>query len=390
MKELSFKIIAFFLAIFLIYLVLFFFIFLKVAKIKPNHFNSLKQIDFHKKYSSKIHHIRDMHALNNLFKKDQLNDLLFTKINEISEKEKIVLLQGDSWMDQIVFSHDKNYPSLKLLQEYGLEKKIEFINGGTSSFSPSLMNLQLDILEEDFEIFPNIVIAYIDQTDIGDENCRYKSRKIFSNGKLSAVKPESYSHTIWDYTRIYDLVRISISYQSKIIRTFHILNFRLNHGFMRLITKIKKKIENNFRKNEVIKCHMPIIENYLINSTKDQVDYFSNTVENYLKKLESKKHIKKIFLITFPHKKHLIEIENETTYRLNVSEIVENATMNSKKATHINFSNSLEKIILNNNKYNFENIWKNDNIHLKSEAHADIFINNILKELNNYLQVDNK
>ena len=390
MKELSFKIFSFFLAVILIYILLFFIIFFKVDKIKPNHFNSLEQIDFHKRYSEKIHHIRDQHALNNLFKKDILSDLLFTTINKVNEKDKIILLQGDSWMDQIIFSHDKNYPSLKLLQEYGLEKKIEFINGGTSSFSPSLMNLQLDILEEDFEIFPNIVVAYIDQTDIGDENCRYKNQKIFNNGKLFAVRPESYSHTIWDYTRIYDLIRISISYQSKIIRTFHILNFRLNHGIMRLITKIRTKIKNNFKKNELIKCHMPVIENYLINPKKAQIDYFSNTVENYLKKLESKKHIKKIFLVTFPHKKHLFEIEKETTYKLNVSEIVENVVMNSKKASHINFSSSIKEIILNNDKYNFENIWKNDNIHLKSKAHADIFINTILKELNNYLQVDNK
>ena len=188
MKELSFKIISFFLLIFLIYLFLFLFIYLTVDKIKPSHLDSLEQIDFHKKYSNKIHHIRDMHALNNLFKKDQINDLLFTKINEINEKEKIVLLQGDSWMDQIIFSHDKNYPSLKLLQEYGLENKIEFINGGTSSFSPSLMNLQLDILEKDFEIFPNIVVAYIDQTDIGDENCRYKKQKIFTFMQFSSKR----------------------------------------------------------------------------------------------------------------------------------------------------------------------------------------------------------
>ena len=50
------------------------------------------------------------------------------------------------------------------------------------------MNLQIDILEKDFKIKPDIVVAYIDQTDIGDENCRYKNRKKYVNGKLSVVK----------------------------------------------------------------------------------------------------------------------------------------------------------------------------------------------------------
>ena len=390
MKNLLFKIIFSSLTLFLIYLVLFFFIFYKDDNTKPGHFNSLKQIDFHKKYSSKIHHIRDQYALNKLFKKDSLNDLLFTKINEVNEKEKIVLIQGDSWIDQIIFSHNKKYPSLELIKENGLRNKIEFINAGTSSFSPSLMNLQLDILEEDFKIFPNIVIAYIDQTDIGDEKCRYKKKKKFKNGELIAVGSEFYSHTIWDYTEVYELIRISISYRSKFIKTFHLLNFRLKHGFMRLITKAKVKLKNNFKKNDIIKCRMPVIENYLINPTKDQIDYFSNSVKKYIKKLESKEHIKKIFLVTFPHKKHLVKTKKNNTYKINVSDIVENVVMNSKNATHINFSNSIEEIILNKDNYNFENIWRDDNIHLTTEAHADLFINTILKELNNYLNVSNE
>ena len=45
------------------------------------------------------------------------------------------------------------------------------------------MNLQLDVLEQDFKIFPDVIIAYIDQTDIGDENCRYKNNKINSDVK---------------------------------------------------------------------------------------------------------------------------------------------------------------------------------------------------------------
>ena len=49
------------------------------------------------------------------------------------------------------------------------------INSGITSFSPSAMTSQLDILQREFEIIPNIIIAIIDQTDIGDELYRYKN-----------------------------------------------------------------------------------------------------------------------------------------------------------------------------------------------------------------------
>ena len=37
------------------------------------------------------------------------------------------------------------------------------------------MTSQLDILQREFEIIPNIIIVIIDQTDIGDELYRYKN-----------------------------------------------------------------------------------------------------------------------------------------------------------------------------------------------------------------------
>ena len=94
-------------------------------------------------------------------------------------------------MEQLTSPVDDNFISVKLVQQFKSQKKVGFINAGTGSYSPSLMNLQLDVLEEDFKIFPNIVITYIDQTDIGDENCRYKNNKIYKNGTLESIQPEA-------------------------------------------------------------------------------------------------------------------------------------------------------------------------------------------------------
>ena len=57
-----------------------------------------------------------------------------------------------------------------------------------TSFAPSLMHKQYEILKQEFYIKPDLLIIYIDQTDIGDEFCRYKNKKIYSkNGKLKVL-----------------------------------------------------------------------------------------------------------------------------------------------------------------------------------------------------------
>ena len=138
---------------------------------------------------------------------------MFTKINDIKDEELTVLVQGDSYMEQLTFSPEPINFSVELIQKFESEKKISFINGGTGSYAPSVMNLQLDVLEEDFNVLPNIVIAYFDQSDLGDENCRYKNNKVYENGVLKKIQPES--HLMWrdafNYSEIYGKSRISLN-----------------------------------------------------------------------------------------------------------------------------------------------------------------------------------
>ena len=52
----------------------------------------------------------------------------------------------------------------------------------------SLCDEAMAVLEKDFQVFPSIVIAYIDQTDIGDEICRYKNNKECKNDNPNKIK----------------------------------------------------------------------------------------------------------------------------------------------------------------------------------------------------------
>ena len=199
----------------IIYLTLFIYTFFNFNnEFPPTIFKSLENLNFHEKYSKKVHHVREEIVLDLSFKKSKVEDLLFTSINKLEDKEMIVLFQGDSYMEQLTVAGpgDNRFLSAKLVQQFKSKKKIGFINGGTGSYSPSLMNLQLDVLEQDFEILPNIVIAYFDQSDIGDENCRYKNNKIYENGVLKSIQSEPYLmwREAFNYSEIYKLSRISL------------------------------------------------------------------------------------------------------------------------------------------------------------------------------------
>ena len=359
-----------------IYMLLFIYTFFNFHNEFKSTFKSLENLNFHEKYSEKIHHIRNERLLDRLWKKPKVEDLLFTTINTLENKEVIVLFQGDSYMEQLTSS--KNNISTKLVQKFKSKKKVGFINAGISSYSPSLMSLQLDILEEDFKIFPNIIISYIDLTDLEDENCRYKNNKIYENGILKSVKPESYSmyRTVYNNSRIYGLSRISLSDSSKISKTFQLINFKFEYGLKKSGIRFYRKYISNLEsdKEKVKKCYRREILEYLIHDEKTK--YFEDQVKEYLTKMEQKKHIDKIFLVTFPHKGNFNKIH------INVADVIDSIVQDKKNITHINFS----KTLLNDKNFNYENIWAADQVHLNKENHGNLFMKKILEELSKYLQ----
>ena len=299
-------------SIILIYIVLFIYTFFNFDKNFGYTFKSSENLNFHQKYSKKLHHIRDEITLNLLFKKPKVEDLLFTTINNIEDKEVIILFQGDSWMEQLTSPVDDNFISVKLVQQFKSQKKVGFINAGTGSYSPSLMNLQLDVLEEDFKIFPNIVITYIDQTDVGDENCRYKNNKIYKNETLVSIQPEAQLmyRDIFNYSEIYGLSKIYLKDNSKISKTFQLINFKFKYNLKKNGIRFYRKYISNLEsdKEKLKKCYGSEIQKYLIDPNDSDIKYFEDSITEYIKKIERKKHIKKLIFVTAPHKKTFIKI----------------------------------------------------------------------------------
>ena len=143
-------------------------------RFKQYLFNNSEDLEFHYNYSNKVNHLRSQ-------KYDgKSTGYFFNNISDVKSQKKILFL-GDSWFDQIGL--EKYKESKKSLKEFSIKNDFQIINGGVTSFSPSLMHVQYNILKKDFNIKPSILILYIDQTDIGDEYCRYRERKIYDNKK---------------------------------------------------------------------------------------------------------------------------------------------------------------------------------------------------------------
>ena len=347
-------------------------------------FRNLQNLEIHQKYSKTIHHIREEAHLERFFKETTSKDLVFTHLNNKNNKIK-VLLQGDSWFEQINGKGGReSYFSFKLFQDFGNKYNVSFINGGTSSYSPSLMNLQIDILEKDFNIQPEIVIAFIDQVNIGDEICRYKKNKVYENGKLIKANPESEFNGLgwYNYFEVYELSNIYFKNKNKAIRTFKLINFKFYSKLKFLKKSIKTKSQYFFKDKTIKnkKCYWAEINRNLINPDKDDIKYFKNVLKEYIEKTKEKKHIKKLIFVTFPYKAHFYT-EEKKVFNLNVSDLVSELADNHAAVEHVNFSSML----INNNDFDFENVWTNDGIHLNAYNHGNIFIQNILKKLKTHI-----
>jgi hypothetical protein len=96
-----------------------------------------------------------------------------------------ILFLGDSWLENggIV-----DGVSTYLQSTRRVPTRVELLNGGTNSFSPSLIMLQGELLIAKYH--PDLVIVNIDETDLMDESVRYRPVSIFdASDRLVAVVP---------------------------------------------------------------------------------------------------------------------------------------------------------------------------------------------------------
>ena len=363
--------------------------YLNIDKYKTTPFETLEELNFHKKYSKKLHHLRDIKTFNNYFRnpENSKNNYLFTILSDFKNEKINILLQGDSWSEQFL-TNEKTYKNaIKYIQTTTKDNNMGFINAGVTSYSPTLMRLQMDFLEKDFGIKPNIVVAYIDQTDLGDENCRYKDSRIFIKNKLVGIKEEKFSGRPFDFTKNYELSEILLENKSKKSIAIKISNHNLFFGLKKNTIKNKNKIirifEHGWGKRNLSKCYWPEISSYLNKSNEKEISYFKRSVLKYLESLEKRGYVKKVIIVTFPHLNNLkvLNGDNKNLYSNNVSDIIDEILPKKDKFIHLNFTKLIYEKKVNIEKKDYKT---NDPAsHLKPEYYSNIFLKQIMQQILN-------
>ena len=238
------------------------------------------------------------------------------------------------------------------------KKGIGLINSGISSYSPSPMKVQYKILEDDYGIKPDYLISIIDQTDIGDELCRYKHNIINNeDNTVKHIKREFNTGAVMDASKHYSFSRILLEKENFI--NFHVTNYYFFKTFNELKTRIYNIKKNGFKNSGNYKCEFQQIQKYLFKLDEEEKKYFKKRTMEYLNFLEQKEYLKKIFIVTFPHENHL-----KNVYKINVSNLINELNLTSK-FQHIDFNE-----LIRDKNFESENIYeKNDPAsHLNEKA----------------------
>ena len=361
MKKVVFKSILFILLFSFTYFLFGLWGLIEISKNKNLLFKSKENFIFHKNYSNKIHHLRDANRWGG-----KENGYLFSVINESNTKGKTILFQGDSWIESI--SEIKQ--SEKMIKNFAIENNYTVYNAGITSFAPSLMHKQYEILKQEFNINPDILIIYIDQTDIGDEFCRYKNKKIYSkNGSLKSISREKFTRATYDYSKLY--LYSELNFQSTFNKIIKFPAKKTNYFIKRNTKRLNNIFKNGYKNRNIYKCGfreiMKELENYDSNAERN----FKKSLGEFLDYLTNEKNIEKILIVSFPHRRHL-----NNTYKVDVSDYI-NDTLSLNKDKRINYIN-MSKIDFSN--FNKDEIYKPNDLasHLNDEFHTEIFIKNIL------------
>ena len=369
MKKLLYILLTFLIQLLFLYFLLVFYFYISIGNnFKNDFFTNKKKLNFYKTHSEIVNHVRYIAGSGKpmIIENSKLHEMIYTVINK-SKNGNTILFQGDSWIQQITDSK-KNSNYLKK----SLGPNFTVIGAGTTSYSPSLMSLQFKLLEEKFDIKPDFLIAFIDQSDIGDENCRYKNLKKFDiDGNLNAVTYEKYPIFTGPFNidRIIKFSEIALIDKSKIYKVQKYTNYQIVKSFNRIVKM------TNYKVNKVSisqKCHWEQIEKNLISPHKEDIEYFKDSLREYFIRISSSNKLQKIYVVTHPLYKHI-----SGEYKVNISDIVDDVSNEFPKINHINFT----KIIKENNNFYLDakNIWSTHNVHLKNEIFREKFIKKIVQ-----------
>ena len=321
--------------------------------IKRNGFTK-ELIDFNDSYYKILHHLKGLHEADS----NNISSLMF---DELGNGKSNVIIQGDSWAQQYRAKRPMEYLSHFLKENTNLK----LILAGTGSYSPSIMTAQLNLLRNEFNFRSDYIIAVIDQTDIGDELCRYRGLREKNNNRI-IVKPEPKNSL--EPNSMYFIIDNFKMFFSKNFSLYKVLYY-----FKNLYTykELKKKYK--------IKCGGNQILNPLRNELhiKDE-KYIISIFNDYFDEVFSDISLKKLIIVTHPHEGHLTG-----EYSLNIETLIVKVIEDSIYKNKIKILSFLKEVEKYSNE-EIENIFVDNDpySHLKEDYFLNKILPRVLNEIN--------
>jgi len=247
----------------------------------------------------KNHHIREFTTHTG---KKREPDKYYYSSYKLNGKDETLLIQGDSWMEQLDVFNDLE-PMLGQNTNVSL-----IINGGSTSYSPSLMEVQYNDIVEETNVSFDLILAYIDQTDFMDEVCRYDKMRIEDdNGSLLLVlKDTAITGSRFANSSQGTMLTLanSASYPIRLLTLFH------NQIHYKILNPARK----SFLDNSDCSWSDDIQRFMLGDFSAEEVEIFKTNLASLLKTYQ--KSNAKIILLTHRHRKHFEGIYNTDIYSI--------------------------------------------------------------------------
>ena len=301
----------------------------------------------------------DFSEINNYIVRDE-NSFFYTVIRNFDKNNKAnILIQGDSWAE--IANKKKIFSYLK---KFSKKHNVGIINAGISSYSPSPMTSQLYILEKEFKIKPSIIVAIIDQTDIGDELFRYRTlNKNSFSPTLSKIHKKFYieSNEKFKKFNFFTIKLINFTYSYFLLHK-EIYNFDTFNTTKIILKKIRSKLFG-----------IPMVLSPLkFGINENEKNIFKSKINNYISFASQNSKLEKIYFITHPHVKHL---NNE--FKTNVKTIIDEIIKENEKKNLILLD--FEVLI---NSFDMRIFLKGDELsHLTEDAYANYYYPKIFSKI---------
>ncbi len=210
--------------------------------------------------------------------------------------KEFILLQGDSWIERIEIDPVQGKPKKNGNSVFFNElppslKSYGYINAGIGSFSPSLAEGQLRFLKKEFDIDPEFIIMYIDQTDFGDELYRYSDLIKRVDGNIVKISEDNFFQFKSQYKEI-------IEFEDSKLKAIGLIRYEFN--------KFIRKLRKDNQPVQLEKILDPLTRNLSV----EENEKIKLAILGYINEALRSNRLKKLLIVSHPHLKHLEESGN--------------------------------------------------------------------------------